>query len=647
MPSRFLLSLTLFAATLVACAPPALAERTGTTAGWAGARSRHFQVLAETGEAEARRFAERLELYRGAFARLLPPEYFDRGRPTVVVIFRDDHSYTPFKPLRGGRVAAGVAGYFQPGTEADYITTTLEAGRDDSTLLHEYAHLVFNNPLGRAPLWLKEGLAEYYGTARLTKDRRRLTLGAPARQRAQALQRYTLLPLGELLEAGHDSPLYFDAERRRVFYAQSWAAVHYLLHGDDVPGARGGEAFARFLELLSAGRPASEALRTAFGRTEAEIERGLRAYVAAGRFRVREVPLGEAVTSGREFEAGPIEPARLHAHFGDLLVQAGRLEEAERHLAEALSLDSGLAATNLRLGVLRLRQGHYAEAARLLRRASEADPRDHYALYYLAQALDQEGLGMEADDLSVRGFEEKTELVRGLLRRAIELAPRFVEAHRLLAVVEIERGGRPEAAAALVERAMSFAPRREDLPLVLAHARLSAKNFPEARRLAEGAARATSDPELRRQARTMLEKIEALERRVAELRAGEEEAARRAAEEVGPTQPCDMPEPGPYHKRLRFKGEQACGRLVEIECADSFVLFVVETEGRLLRLRADSFARVRFVTYTSDVRGHLTCGPRSPSNTVLVTYRPRRPDSSGEGDGDVLAVEFIPPDWNR
>jgi tetratricopeptide (TPR) repeat protein len=649
MLSRFLLSTAFVVATALAvCAQPTRTPQAGAQSGWVSVRTRHFQVLGEAGEEEVRRAAARLELYRGAFVRLLPPEHFDRGRQTVVILFRDEESYEPFKPFRGGRAAAGVAGYFQPGKEADYITTTLEAGRDDSTLLHEYAHLLFNNHLGRAPLWLKEGLAEYYGTARLARDRRRLTLGAPAVRRARVLKSRALLPLGELLAAGPDSPLYLDPDRRSIFYAQAWVTVHYLLHGGRESGqTRSGNEFARFLELLTAGRTAAEALHGAFGQTEAEVEHGLRTYIATGRFRGREVPLGEAVVSEREIEVSHVAPALLQTFFGDLLMQVGRLEEADHRLTQAQALDAALPAVNLRLGALRLRQGRFTEAVALLRQAAAAAPEDPYALYYLAQALDQEGLGMSADDLSVKGFEEKTELVRGLLRRAIEVAPRFVEAYRLLALVEIERGGRPAEAAALVERAMSFAPRREDLPLVLAHARLSAKEFNEARRLAERAAHGSADPLLRQQARTILERVETWERKAAELRASEEEAARRAAEAVGPTQPCDMPEPGPYHKRLRFKGEQACGRLVEIECGESSLVFVVEADGRTLRLRADSFSRVRFVSYTAEVRGHLTCGPRTPVNTVLITYRPRRPDSSDAGDGEALAVEFIPPDWNR
>jgi hypothetical protein len=37
---------------------------------------------------------------------------------------------------------------------------------------------------------------------------------------------------------------------------------------------------------------------------------------------------------------------------------------------------------------------------------------------------------------------------------------------------------------------------------------------------------------------------------------------------------------------------------------------------------------------------------REPASTVLVTYRPKRDDAKNF-DGEALAVEFIPEDWNR
>ena len=104
---------------------------------------------------------------------------------------------------------------------------------------------------------------------------------------------------------------------------------------------------------------------------------------------------------------------------------------------------------------------------------------------------------------------------------------------------------------------------------------------------------------------------------------------------------------GPQYKRLRFEGAQVCGRLAEIECAEPGVVFRVETaDGTTLRLRAEDMRRVRFVTYTTEVKtGPVSCGPRERADHVLVTYRSPRDDKQ-PFDGEAVAVEFIPEDWN-
>ena len=85
--------------------------------------------------------------------------------------------------------------------------------------------------------------------------------------------------------------------------------------------------------------------------------------------------------------------------------------------------------------------------------------------------------------------------------------------------------------------------------------------------------------------------------------------------------------------------------LVQVECDDDGVMLVVESGGRTLKLHSEKLSRIRFVTYTADVRGQITCGLRSPANPVLITYRPAK-DSNSKVDGEVIAVEFVPRDWN-
>jgi tetratricopeptide (TPR) repeat protein len=629
---------------LLSEAAPARAQ----SGGWVSARSQNFLVVSEAGEAEARAAARQLEQYRAAFARVFPREHFEPSAPTTVVLFRDQKSYAPFKPLFDGREAADVAGYFQPGLEVNYITLAADADRardPSSTLLHEYVHLLVDNYFRHAPLWLKEGLAEFYSTARLSPDGRRLALGAPPRQRAQTLRAArALMPLAALFNIDAHSPQYFEPGRRSLFYAQSWALVHYL-SGE---GGAGRARVTRYLELLAAGEEGGAAFARAFGAGARELEGPLAAYVRGAEFRER----AETLTPAVEFDAGaqvrPLARAEVLARLGDLLLRAERADEAEPYLLQAAGLDGGLGAAHLSLGVLRLRQSRFAEAKEHLRKAVAADPQNYLARFHLADALHREGLGMSETDVSVAGFEEKTRLVREELRRAVELAPDFLESYRLLAVVELDRAGRAGEAAALLAEALRRAPRRQDFTLLLAQVRLSEGEFDAARAEAGRVARG-GDASLRWQAKQLLEQIEARAARAARLRETDAEAARLEAMARVPTLPCDMPEPGPQQKRLRFAGEQACGRLVQIECGDGDgVVLHVETGARLLRLRAEAINRIRFVTYTESVKaaGRVACGPRDPANFVLVTFRPRRADPSGL-DGDASAVEFIPPDWSR
>ena len=212
----------------------------------------------------------------------------------------------------------------------------------------------------------------------------------------------------------------------------------------------------------------------------------------------------------------------------------------------------------------------------------------------------------------------------------------------------MERGDCPDEASQLLLRAMSLAPRRLVLTLLLAQAHIMKGEFDAARHLLEPIARRDGDANFREQAEMLLRRMSAREEMLVRLKSQADEAARLEASESTPVQPCDMPTGGgPQYKRLRFAGEQRCGRLVEIECAADTVVLKVETEGQTIRLRAVDLKAIRFVTYTTAVRtGHLSCGMREPSNLVLVTYRAKRDDAKNF-DGEALAVEFIPEDWNH
>lgn len=652
MKARFpqrLMSVAALAAMCFASAVAALPARAGD-AGWLSVRTKNFLVVGRGREREVRREAARLEQFHAvlsaAFARLVGGERGGPYAPTTVILFPDDKSYAPFKPVFGGRQAMGVAGHFQSSTEVNYIALSLENERvseSSSTLLHEYTHLLISDYLRGAPAWLKEGLAEFYSTARIAAGR--VTFGGPVKARQQLLRRDGLaVPLGALFNAHEQSPLYQDETKRTRFYSESWALVHYLLNG-------GGDArraqFARYLDLVASGEDAEESWRAAFGSDNAALETELAAYVRLPAYPERvetfEQTALETTTAATTTKATPLSEGEVAAYFGDLLLRGGREAEAEEHLRRALEADSRSASAHVSMGLLRLRQGRLEEATVTLREAIALDSRSHLARFYLADALRREGV---KGVVSAADFDEKTRSISAELRRSIELAPDFLEAYKLFALVELERGDQVSEAAALLERAVRIAPRRRELLLLLAQARIRTRDFTAARELVATATRRSADRRLLAHAEKLLAIIAARE---AEGRKSEAEAAQASSAPVEPSQPCDMPDAGPYHKRLRFKGQQVCGQLVLIECEGEGVVLSIESGERTLRLRGDALARIRFVTYTTEVKtGHLSCGPRAPANPVLVTYRSRKDkDTASTLDGEVIAVEFVPADWNR
>jgi hypothetical protein len=250
---------------------------------WTSVRSQNFYLVGNASEKEIRQVATRLEQFRDVFRLLLANANFNSPVPTTVVVFKSDGSYKPFKPVADGKTVA-VAGYFQPGDDVNYITLTTERGAENPfrTIYHEYVHLLVNNSYGRAavPPWFNEGLAEYYSTFDIDDDRK-VYLGRLVDYHLQLLRQQRLIPLRQLF--GVDN---YTLERNRhdvrsLFYAESWALVHYLILADD---GRRLPQLGQFVAMLGRGVQTAEAFRKAFQIEPEEMEKELAKYVQSRTF---------------------------------------------------------------------------------------------------------------------------------------------------------------------------------------------------------------------------------------------------------------------------------------------------------------------------------------------------------------------------
>jgi tetratricopeptide (TPR) repeat protein len=498
---------TLIAVLLLALiAPPFTSSVTATAQtrdSWRSVRTNNLFVIGNADPERLRQVAAWLEFFHSAFARLVSRNVLDQSVPTTVVLFRDEASFTPFKPLYQGR-PANIAGFFQPGEDVNYIAISLDPGERDpfSTAFHEYVHLHLKDNVPGAPLWLNEGLAEFYGTMQFTGGE--ALLGTPLAQYLQLLRDQEMLPLSTLFSIGTNSPHYNEQSKSGVFYGQSWALVHYLMLGGSGGSSRQ-DQFKRFLGQVSRGDAPAKALADSFGMSVETIENELRAYVRRGELPALRIASADpqAYASYTAMQRASLTDAEANYYLGDLLFHINRQTDAERYFKQAIALDPNLLQAHAALGLLYVYQRRYADAKRYLQRATASQ--QSYLIHYLyAFVLSREGVS--ANGLISSYSKESAAIMRENLLKSIKLSPQYAPAYYLLALIDFVMDERLDEALEMAQRARQLAPEKTSHALLLAQIYLRRSQNAEARELLESLAR-SSDANVRNDAREILDSL--------------------------------------------------------------------------------------------------------------------------------------------
>lgn len=601
---------------------------------WKRLQTPNFHLLGNASDGDMRDVAERLEQFRDAMALLFTKLKPATNRPRVLV-FRNHRSYDPFKPQYDGKPAS-VGGYFLRGQDVDTITLTVE-NRDDNfgVIYHEYVHLLMADSIGTLPIWVSEGLAEYYSSFTTTANGKQAFLGRPHASHVYRL-REEFLPLPELVGAQRDSSHYNERDKKGVFYAESWALVHYLLLGDQ---QRYAPQAAALVGALAEGQPFDRACRDILKVEPAQLERGLRRYIRDGQFMQQVATFEDRLNRLTALPLTPATEADVHAALGDLLQRLGRDEDAEAQLKRALELEPESPMAHAALGQLRVRQQRAADARDHLERAARSDSATYLTHFQLAlllnEALREQGT---ARDETLVGRQEAA------LRKSVSLNPGFAEAwYRLGLLVSTKADGAAEALSD-VEQAATLAPGREHYRLTLAYLHANAQRFAAARIIARLLVERGADDTVRAQAQALLERIAAFERHALQAKAAAATTGTPAAD--AGTRFDEMPAAAgpraviPVFREPQAGEERAFGYLVAIECKTDAVVLHLDVDGRAVTASAPRFDAIDFITYRDDLTGNLSCGKRSALDAVVATFR--RSAAAAPHVGTAIAIEFVP-----
>ncbi len=641
MTKRFTVVLAIFLYSLAAlpASHSALAKDT-----WVSVRSKNFFLVGNAGEKEVRQVATRLEQFHEVFARLFPRTTFTSPIPTTVVVFKSDSSYKPFKPVVDGKTLA-VSGYFQSGSDVNYITLTTEKRQENpyAVIFHEYVHLLVNNTLGRTsiPTWFNEGLAEYYSTFDIEDDQE-IHLGRLINSHIHLLRNSQLIPLDKLFAIDYYSLDRNKHDVRGLFYAQSWALIHYLIRGNEGKRAR---QLGIFLDQLRQNIPAEKAFRHAFQTDYVVMQRELKDYIQRHSLYGQILTLKQKLQISAEMKTAPITEAEAQAFLGDLLFHIRRPADAKTKLEQALALDPKLAMAHASLGMVLMQEKKFSEAKEHLQQAVAGNSTNYLAHYYYAYTLSREFM---TEGQTVHEYPAETaRRMRAELVKAIELKPDFPESYHLLAFVNLVTGEQLDESIVMIKRAVALSPGSEDFLFVLAQLYTRKQDIEGARTVLEPLAATGADPQIRSRARSMLASISSMQEAMARFRPGRGE---RAADIVVDQQKDVVTnyDPASHLREALRKPEagerQVQGVLVRIDCAAKGIIFTLKSGDGLLRLKTASFEEIDITTFAPDVAGEITCGVRKPENAVVVSYLPVN-DARARTGGTIRSLEFVPVDF--
>jgi hypothetical protein len=368
--------LCLFASALLLPVPHTFAN---SAPAWVEVRSPHFIVMTDSNAKQATHLADQFERMRAVLHALFPNAKVDAPAPILVLAMKDQKGFRSLEPadyLAKGQL--NLAGYFLQGPEKNYILLRLDAQQEHpfATVYHEYTHFALSGAQEWMPLWLNEGIAEFFQNTDIhEKD---IALGQPSVDDVLYLRQNRLIPLPVLFQVDHNSPYYHEENKGSIFYAESWALVHYLEVNDRQTRQDRIAAYERLLVLKQ--NPVSAAA-AAFGDLN-KLQKDLETYIRIGEFRYFHMasPPAPDVSS---FQIAAVSAADADARRAEFLAYNGRTAEAHALLDTILKQDPNNAVACDTLGYMALHQHDMEGARKWLTKAVQFDSKSYLAHFYL------------------------------------------------------------------------------------------------------------------------------------------------------------------------------------------------------------------------------------------------------------------------
>ncbi|MBZ5599361.1 MAG: tetratricopeptide repeat protein [Acidobacteriia bacterium] len=617
---RTLLALCVMAGfAVVACAK---------TESWLEVRTPHFIVLSNSSEKQARHVADQFERMRTVFHKEFPNAHVDAGSPIIVIAVKDKRDFQALEPevyLAKGQL--NLSGLFLRAADKNYVLLRLDAEGEHpyATVYHEYTHFISSGAEEWVPLWLNEGLAEFYQNTEIKE--KEVLLGEPSAENLLLLRQNRMLPLTTLLAVDYNSPYYHEENRGSIFYAESWALTHYLEIKDRQENT---EHLLDYVKLVSSKVDAVTAATRAFGDLKS-LEKELERYVSQGTFFHFQMP-GFTEVDASAFKVDSLTLTQADAVRADFLAYNQRVNDSRALLDRVLQEDPSNVAAHETMGFLAFREGKLEEAEKWYEQAVKLDSQNFLAHYYYASIAMREGPN-----------PSRATQIEASLRTATKLNPSFAPAFDRLATFYGMQHKNLDEAHLLSLRAVELDPGNVGFRLNAANVLIAMERPKEAIVVLQNAMKLASNPE---QAAAIQSELQSVQQYQAE-REREEQESRESSQQrqsegqssspderpqAGPPVP-DHPEDDRHGPRRTVKGT-----LRDLQCSPPATMRLkVESAAKPVDLRTRNYYKVQYSVLNITLPDDFNPCRDLEGMRAKVEYFE---GLNGSGGGQIISIEL-------
>jgi tetratricopeptide (TPR) repeat protein len=581
---------------------------------WVEVRSPHFTVLSNAGEHEGRLTAQQFEEIRAMFEQRYPTLRADWGKPTVIFALKNEDSLKLFLPGYGkDQNAMRLSGLYRLAYDRNYALVRTDVRGTGPfpyhALYHEYTHAHFRLNYRGLPLWLNEGIAEFYGNTVIEgKD---VKIGGVDEAQLRLLRENPLIPVPTLVSIDSSSPLYNTRDHSGIFYTESWAIVHYFMLSADVSDKN---ILNKYLANLHDSDDPIEAANKSFGDLNALAEK-LEAYAHQTKFGYERVPLALKI-SDKDFTARNLPLAEgLLAQAGYLL-RGNHLPEGLEVLHQVATIDPSTRGYHTELGYYNLQNGDYQKAMKEFELALAADPKDLSAHLYLATALYREF-----------GYtEETTPEIRRHLETVVALNPDFAPAYAFLSVADIQKPAQEDQRAFdAASRAVRLEPGNLSYYIDVGMVLLADGKFAEARKLADQAKKTAFTARDRMIVASFTKRVDAKAKQLSSTPGGHAAESQTQSTAVA-------------HGSSPLEPAQAEGKITELICGHlPEVVFTLTTSDSSLLLHIKDITKIAIIDGQKSGDSGSPCASWKDRHAQVEFTA--TPDSVTNGEIRVLTLE--------